>query len=201
METFWPAFAALIVVAGPWKASIVFAEKTSEMDTANRRRTASLSVLIATIVAIVVMFFGLSLVKLFHIEPAGFLIGAGLIVVVFAIRMVIAPTVPNDGVELTPATSTAVAVYPLAIPLIITPPAVAALTAIGIDAALTDEAMIGAVLALLAVMAINLGAFSVVARFEDRVHHAAWDVAGRLLGIFLAAFGVSIIIEGTKYIG
>lgn len=200
MEPFWIAFAALIVVAGPWKAAIVFAEKTTTMSRGNRRRTAILTVLMAAIAGVVVMLIGQSLVNLFHIEPAGFLIGAGLIVVVFAVQMVIAPAEHESHAEPAALRPMAVAVYPLAIPMLITPPAVAALTAIGIEAAATEVALASAVAALAAVMAVNLVVFLILARYEDKLPGAAWDVGGRLLGVFLAGFGVSIIIEGFKHI-
>ena len=200
MEGFWPALGALIVVAGPWKAAIVFAEKTTVMELPKRRRVGFLTVLIASVIGVVLLLFGRALVDLFKIEPAGFLIGAGLIVVVFAIRMVIAPAEDHrDEPETTPAPMS-VAVYPLAIPFLITPPAVATLTALGIEVAVNYERLFGVVAALLVVMAVNLGSFWLLARYEDRVATAAWDVAGRLLGIFLAAFGVTIIIDGFKLI-
>lgn len=200
MEAFWFAFGALIVVAGPWKAAIVFAEKTSAMDSGSRRRTAMLTVGIASIVGVIVMLFGTTLVDLFKIKPAGFLIGAGLIVVVFAIRMVIAPTQHESHGPASADGPVQIAVYPLAIPMLITPPAVAALTAIGIEAAVTDVALVSAIAALLVVMVVNLVAFLALARYEDKVPGAAWDVAGRVLGVFLAGFGATIIIEGFKLI-
>ena len=200
MEGFWLALGALIVVAGPWKAAIVFAEKTTAMEKPKRRRVAGLTVLIATVVGVLLLLFGKALVDLFKIKPAGFLIGAGLIVVVFAIRMVIAPAEEHISEHRTGPAAMSVAVYPLAIPLLITPPAVAALTALGVEAGVNDEQLFGVIAALLVVMAVNLAAFWVLARYEDRVAAAAWDVAGRLLGIFLAAFGVTIILDGFKLI-
>lgn len=201
MEGFWPAFAALVVVAGPWKAAIVFAETTVDMDMADRRRTGWLTVAIAAVVGLAVLVFGLALIELFHIEPAGFLIGAGLIVVVFAVRMVILP--PDDhGAESGAASSPMrLAVYPLAIPMLLTPPAVASLTAIGIDAGVSDEKLVGAAVAFLVVMVINLVVFLILSQYEHLVPTPAWEVAGRLLGIFLVAFGVTIIIEGMKLVG
>ncbi len=58
MDLFWQAFAGLIVVVGPWKAGIVFAEQTTSMDIPTRRETALLTVLIAAIVGAVFIFLG-----------------------------------------------------------------------------------------------------------------------------------------------
>ena len=202
MENFWPALAALIVVAGPWKAAIVFAESTIPMNDSDRRATAWWTVIVGAAVGVVVLLFGFALVELFKIETAGFLIGAGIIVVVFAVRMVVVPPdhepdarEDDGGDESGPLR---LAIYPLAIPMLITPPAVVTLTAIGIAVGDSDDRLLGSLVAFLVVMAINLGVFLLLARYEHRVPMAAWEVAGRLLGIFLAAFGVSIIIKGLE---
>ena len=205
MENFWVAFAALIVVAGPWKAAIVFAESTIPMNEPDRRTTAWWTVIIGAAVGVVVLLFGFALVELFKIETAGFLIGAGIIVVVFAVRMVVVPpdhepdvsdvSEEGSGDESGPLR---LAIYPLAIPMLITPPAVVTLTAIGIAVGDSDDRLLGSLVAFLLVMAFNLGVFLLLARYEHRVPMAAWEVAGRLLGIFLAAFGVSIIIKGLE---
>lgn len=203
MESFWPALGALIVVAGPWKAGIIFAEKTVPMSRGGRRTTALATVLIAALVALLLLFFGQALVDLFHINEPAFLIAAGAIVFVFAVRMVLSDQSHESGAYETKEDEHAirVAAYPLAVPLLITPPAVATLVVIGIDAASKDAQLIGAVAALVVVMAINLAAFLLLSRYEQWVHPLAWSVAGRVLGIFLAAFGVAIILNGLQLIG
>ena len=203
MDFFWPAFASLIVVAGPWKAAIVYAEKTVTMSRQARRRTAIGTVVIATAVAILLLLFGAALVDLFHVNEPAFLIASGAIVFVFAIQMVLNDE-DHDESRFTAqedAKALEVAAYPLAVPVLITPPAVAALVAIGIDAAAREVALMGAVLALGAVMLFNLGVFFILSQYEEWVPTLAWNVAGRVLGIFLAAFGVAVIIDGLKILG
>jgi len=167
------------------------------MPRAERLRTGILTVVVATTTAVLLLFFGKALVDLFKIEPGAFLIGAGLIVVVFGIRMVIAPS-GHDEQTHSKGGAMRLAVYPLAIPLLITPPAVATLTAMGIDAAVNDASMVATLLALLAVMAINLAAFVLLAFADDAVPTPVWEVAGRLLGVFLVAFGVTVILQGIE---
>lgn len=185
METFWPALAGLIVVARPWKAAIVYAEKTVAMSPQGRRRTGLVTVGIATIVGLVLMFFGWALVDLFHINSAAFLIAAGLIVLVFAIRMVIADETHQPGEFQAQEDDEAVriAVYPLSIPMLITPPAVATLVVIGTAAAADGAQLLGAVVAFLIVMLVDMGVFLALARYEHYVPGPAWSVAGRVLGI------------------
>ena len=85
--------------------------------------------------------------------------------------------------------------------MLITPPAVATLVVIGTAAAVDGEQLLGAVVAFLIVMLVNLIVFLALARYEHHIPGPAWSVAGRVLGIFLAAFGVAIILDGLKEIG
>ena len=87
------------------------------MSISARRRTALLTVFIATLVGLVFILAGDALVDLFHIEEPAFLIAAGLIVVVFSIRMVIEDgqhTSTGEGDESESALR--LAVYPLSVP-------------------------------------------------------------------------------------
>lgn len=90
------------------------------------------------------------------------------------------------------------AIYPLSIPLLITPPAIAALTALGVEAAVSGERLAVTIAALLAVMMVNIAAFLILARTEHHVPSPVWSIAGRILGVFLVAFGVTIIIDGLR---
>ena len=47
----------------------------------------------------------------------------------------------------------------------------------------------------------NLVVFLVEAQWEPAIPMQIWSIAGRVLGVLLAAFGVSIIIEGIRASG
>jgi multiple antibiotic resistance protein len=93
------------------------------------------------------------------------------------------------------------AAYPLAVPLLITPPAIATLIALSVQADVSDTAAVGLVAAILVVMTFNLVVFLAEAQWEQAIPMQVWSIAGRVLGVLLAAFGVSIIIEGVKASG
>ena len=170
MDLFWQALAGLIVVVGPWKAGIVFAEQTTAMDIPTRRRTGLLTVLIATIVGAVFIFLGEPLLELFHISEAAFLIAAGLIVIVFSIQMVISdhePAKPSLHDE-NAGTALRLAVYPLSIPLVITPPGMASLIALGVIADQNDDNLLPVLGAFTVVMLVDLAVFMLEAQFEHK---------------------------------
>ena len=201
MDTFWQSLAGLIAIAGPWKAAIVFAERTTPLSKATRRLVALTAVLLAAGIGLAFIFIGKPLVDLFHVNPGAFLVAAGLIVLVFAIRMVLGldhddygPVKPEDEEDV----GLRIAIYPLAFPLIMTPVGVAALTAAGAEAVLNDEALIAVIAALAVVMVVNLVVFLFEAEFEHFIPVEVWGLAGKLFGVLLAAFGTTIIFDGLK---
>ncbi len=202
MELFWQSLAGLIVVVGPWKAGIVFAEQTSSMDIPTRRRTGLFTVLIASIVGAVFIFIGEPLLEVFHISEAAFLIAAGLIVIVFSIQMVISDHEPARPRLSTQPEGNALrlAIYPLSVPLVITPPGMAILIALGVIANENEENLLPVLAAFAVVMAVDLAVFMLESQFEDRINPAVYQVAGRILGVLLVAFGVGIAIDGLKAI-
>ena len=201
METFWQSLAGLIAIAGPWKAAIVFAERTSPLAKPTRRLVALTAVMLAAVIGVVFIFIGEPLVELFHITPGAFLIAAGLIVFVFALRMVLGlDEDEHHGVtsEDEEEAGLRIAIYPLAFPLIITPVGIAALIAEGTDAFTDDETLLAVVAALLVVMVVNLVVFLVESEFEQLIPVEAWQLAGRLFGVLLAGFGITVLIDGLK---
>jgi small neutral amino acid transporter SnatA (MarC family) len=51
------------------------------------------------------------------------------------------------------------------------------------------------------VMAFNLVVFLAEAQWGSVIPSQVWSIAGRVFGVLLAAFGMSIIIEGIKASG
>ena len=203
MEDFLFALSSLIVVIGPWKAGIVFAERTTPLPLGTRRLVAVAAVIIALVIAAVFVLFGENLVEFFHISEAAFLVAAGLLLLVFSIRMVISEGHHVEDVEWEDdeeleERAWSLAAYPLAIPLIITPPAVATLIALSVSAHVSDTSEIALVAAVLAVMGFNLLVFLAEAQWEGLVPAEVWSIAGRVLGVLLAAFGTTILIKGIQ---
>jgi multiple antibiotic resistance protein len=206
MDAFWLALASLIVVIGPWKAGIVFAERTAPLPLAIRRLVAVATVGIGLIVAVVFVLIGAEIVEFFHIDEAAFLIAAGLLVLVFAIRMVILDehegSTPEAVDDVAPRERAwRLAAYPLAVPLLVTPPAIAVLVALAVQAEVSDSSMMGLLAAIGVVMVLNLGVLLAEAQWGSIIPAQAWSIAGRVFGVLLAAFGMSIIIEGVKASG
>ena len=160
------------------------------------------TVAISLAIAAFFVLFGAELLSFFRIDDGAFLFAAGLLVLVFAIRMMLIEEPPRRWA--TTADEQALrtrawqlAAYPLAVPLLITPPAIAALVALSVE----RDSTIAIIVAIVAVLAFDLVIFLADARWEQVVPMEAWSIAGRLLGVLLAAFGATIMLTGLKLMG
>ena len=196
------SLAGLITVVGPWKAGVVFAERAMSLPTADRRRTAVYTVLISVVVGLVFIVAGDPLLDFFHISDAAFLIGAGLLVIVFSIGRVLSDE-PESHLDLDSGDvdPLGLAIYPLSIPMVITPPGIASLIALGVVAELSDDDLVAVIGAFLLVMLLNLVVFLIESQYGDRLNPALYQVAGRVLGVLLVAFGVKVALDGVRELG
>lgn len=202
IDDFAFALSSLIVVLGPWRVAIVYAERTSPLPVGTRRLVALGTVLISFVVAAFFVLFGAELVRFFRIDEGAFLFAAGLLVLVFAIRMILAEEHPmreatTADAETLRARAWQLAAYPLAVPLLITPPAIATLVALSVE----RDSSVAIIAAIAAVLAFDLLIFLTEARWEQVVPAEAWSIASRLLGVLLAAFGATIMLTGLSLTG
>jgi multiple antibiotic resistance protein len=202
VDLFFLSLAGLITVVGPWKAGVVFAERAMSLPTADRRRTAVYTVLISVVVGLVFIVAGDPLLDFFHISDAAFLIGAGLLVIVFSIGRVLSDE-PESHLDLDSGDvdPLGLAIYPLSIPMVITPPGIASLIALGVVAELSDDDLVAVIGAFLLVMLLNLVVFLIESQYGDRLNPALYQVAGRVLGVLLVAFGVKVALDGVRELG
>ena len=89
------------------------------------------------------------------------------------------------------------AAYPLAMPLLIAPPTIAALVALSVE----RGSSVPIIAAIAAVLVFDLLVFLTEARWEQVIPMEAWSIAGRLLGVLLAAFGATIMMTGLGLTG
>jgi multiple antibiotic resistance protein len=200
MENLLDIFTVLFVAMGPLKVSMVFAETTARLAPDRRRAVAVRAVAIAAAIGLLFVFLGAFLMDLFHFSLAALLIAGGVILFVFAVRLVLASGEGehyggggDDGGNL--------AVYPLAVPLMASPLGMVMLTVASAANREKPGALIGIALIFLAVMVINFTVLALVGRFMHFIHPQLVKVAERILGILLAALGVQTIINGFVALG
>ena len=191
-------FTMIFVTMGPIKVLITFAEKSAGLDTAVRRRIAIKSVSIATVVGLIFIFFGVVLMELFKFSTTAMSLAGGLILLIYAISSILKEPKPGEQQGYaTDRDAEAMAVYPLAMPLMASPMGLVTLTILSANAQVTLEGLIIETVMLLVVMGINLIALLYIDGVTKYLSLETLGVANRILGLLLAALAMETIIKAT----
>ncbi len=129
-------FLLVFIGIGPLKVLVVYIALTKELSTAQRRKVAQKMVLTATIVAIVLLVAGVVIMKILHFTTGALSIAGGLILLLLALSMVMgtAEHKEHDG-PLSEEEIMSMAIYPLAIPLLLNPVGIVTLTVFSAESA------------------------------------------------------------------
>ena len=199
-QTFYD-FVTLLVIVDPLGTAMMFLALTPHAAVAHRRGMALRGTLVATAIILAFALAGQLLLDMMGISLAAFRIAGGLLLFLVATDMVFAlhsgirgTTIPEQEEA---AHSRDISVFPLAIPLLAGPGALASIMLLMGRA--TTWAAEGRVLtALVAVMTLALIALlaaAVVARF---LGITGANVVTRVLGVVLAALATQFVIDGLR---
>jgi MarC family membrane protein len=192
LDVFLPIFIGM----GPIKVLVVYIALTKELSTEQRRKVAQKMVLTATIVAIVLLVAGVLIMKILHFTAGALSIAGGLILLLLALSMVLGTTEnkDHDGPK-SEEEIMSMAIYPLAIPLLLNPVGIVTLTVFSAESQTLLQ--LGAlIIMVLIVAAIDLGVFFISPRLFKHFSQERVMVTEKLLGIFLAALAVQLIVDG-----
>ena len=200
-ELFVSAFITLFVVIDPPGCAPIYAGLTKGAAQGQRTVMAVRATLIAAAILLVFALFGEDLLSALHIELSAFRIAGGLMLFWIAWEMVFEKRTQRreeraEKVAASPQVED-VSVFPMAMPMLAGPGAIAAIMllmneATGLDQSLVVLAALGAVLVL--TMAALVAAGPLMRVFGDRVE----AVITRLLGVLLAALAAQYVIDGLR---
>lgn len=192
LDIFLPVFIGM----GPLKVLVIYIALTKELSTEQRRKVAQKMVLTATIVAIVLLVAGVVIMKILHFTAGALSIAGGLILLLLALSMVLGTTEKKEhGGPVSEAEVMSMAIYPLAIPLLLNPVGIVTLTVFSAES--QGLLQLGTlIIMVLIVAAIDLGVFLISPRLSKNASTERIMVTEKLLGIFLAALAVQLIIDG-----
>ena len=187
----------LLITVGPIKAAIVMGNIVQGADPALRRAIALRAVLVAAIVALVFVLFGEILLGIFHVSLPALKLAGGLILTIFALNMIFGGS-DSHG---TPAAPTmALAVFPLAVPLIATPQGLVAIVAI--TAAAPDFKFVMIIAAIvLAIMAFNAVFLVMADKIIKLLGPAVLQVVAKVFGVLLTGLAMQLFILGLQDLG
>ncbi|MGE4062440.1 MAG: MarC family protein [Rhodospirillaceae bacterium] len=196
------AFVNFIVIIDPIGVVPFFIGHTAHLDPAAQRATALKSVAIAAVVLLIFTLVGQPLLRYLGVSVAAFRIAGGVLLLLLAIDMVL---VKESGIRATTQKEEEeathrpdIAVFPLAVPLIAGPGAIASVILLQSQNAgslLAQSIVAGVMLAVL--LLTGLG-FLVAGPIMKVLGVTGINVMTRVLGIILAALAVSNMVEGLK---
>jgi multiple antibiotic resistance protein len=200
IETGLHALVALLIVLDPPGTAALFMAMTPGQAGAERRRQALRAVAIAFGVLLLFVLVGGLLLRAMGISIAAMQVAGGLLLFLMAADMVMGRhmlrATPQE--EAAAAQQADVSVFPLAIPLIAGPGAMTSLVLLRQQAG-DDVAQVGVLLAALAVaLAAMLAALLGAAQVTRVLGATGTNVAGRVLGVLLAALAAQFTIDGLR---
>jgi multiple antibiotic resistance protein len=193
------AFVTIFVVVDPIAMAPTFLAVTDGMPQQARRSVALRASLIAGIILIGTALVGNRLLILFGISLPAFRIAGGLLLFWIAAEMVFGVRSRHEGEAAEQAMEERVrnvAAFPLAIPLLAGPGAIAA-TVLLAGRAYSDWSLLGALLVIEALVAFScLITFLLAERISRFLGVTGNIVLSRLLGVLLAALAVQYVVDG-----
>lgn len=196
------AFVTLLVVVDPPGVVPIFVALTEGADAAKRRATVRRAVVVALLVALFFLFAGRSLLSYLGVTIHAFAISGGVLLFATALPMLFGhrPGLQAPEPKEHPMAAEDPAIFPLAIPLLSGPGAIATILlltsqAIGYIARFVALALVVVLVYGVSLVTLQLGG-SLMARIgEGKLH-----IVTRVMGIILAALAVQFILNGiTAY--
>jgi multiple antibiotic resistance protein len=200
-ELFLSAFVTFFVVIDPPGCAPIYAGLTKGASAAQARNMALRATFIASIILLIFALFGQELLGALHIELNSFRIAGGLMLFFIAFDMVFEKRTQRreeraEKIAQTPEIED-VSVFPMAMPMLAGPGAIAAVMLLMNEANGLSESLevLAALAAVLVITAASLVAAGPLIRLlGDKVE----AVITRLLGVLLAALAAQYVIDGLK---
>jgi multiple antibiotic resistance protein len=199
-ELFISAFITLFVVIDPPGCAPIYAGLTKAATQVERRSMAIRAAAIALVILLIFALFGEDLLRALHIELDAFRIAGGFMLFWIAWEMVFEKRTQRREERAERATREHVedvSVFPMAMPMLAGPGAIAAIMLLMNEAQGLEQSLevLGALVAVLVLTMVALiAAGPLIKLLGDRVE----AVITRLLGVLLAALAAQYVIDGLR---
>jgi multiple antibiotic resistance protein len=200
-ELFLSAFVTFFVVIDPPGCAPIYAGLTKGASPQQARSMALRATMIASIILLIFALFGQQLLGALHIELNSFRIAGGLMLFFIAFDMVFEKRTQRresraEKIAATPEIED-VSVFPMAMPMLAGPGAIAAVMLLMNEAEGWGE-MAEVLAALAAVLVITAAALVAAGPLIRLLGDKVEAVITRLLGVLLAALAAQYVIDGLK---
>ena len=192
-------FLVLLVGIGPKLALVPFLEITASLDAATKRRVQRRMLLTAGTVALILIVLGELLRALLHFSVASLSIAGGVILLVQAAWMVLAPPGGGDH-DVAEKDPMQLARFPLAVPYLLNPVGIVGLVTISAEA--TSLIVLAVAIAiLLVVLLIDVAVFRWANQVSAKLDEGRMLVTEKVFGFLIAAIAVQLILDGLGSAG
>lgn len=188
------AFATLFVVIDPIAVAPLFMTLTRTMEPAQRRAAALRACLVAAAVLTLFGLIGDKLLEFIGISLNSFRISGGILLFLIAAEMLFEKR--TDRRTSNARTASDPSVFPIAVPLVAGPGAMATMVLLSTQQGGSWEWVLAIHLVMLAVIIITFVMFLIGARIDKLFGKNGINVLTRLFGILLAALAVQIVLDG-----
>jgi multiple antibiotic resistance protein len=165
---------------------------SSDMTQPEKRRVVHLSVITATVVGLIFLFFGQFILTVLSISVGAFAIAGGLILLVLSIRYM------STGHMVEASREEMVAVVPIGTPLTVGP---ATITTLLLLAGPGDFPLYVVLISFAVNMAITWVIFLLSQKIASFMGHGGLTAVSRVFSLLLAAIGISMIMRGLDLTG
>lgn len=196
------ALVTFLVVMDPFGLAPIFAAMTANHSPQHRRQMLFTGVAVATVVLLLFAFVGNIFLQALGISLPAFRIAGGILLFLIAIDMVFArktglsSTTRNENEEA--YASEDISVFPLAIPLIAGPGAIASVMLMMSHAQGNPVQQAWILGVLLVILLLTLVLLLVSQHILKILGLTGVNVIGRVMGVILAALAVQFIIDGVR---
>jgi small neutral amino acid transporter SnatA (MarC family) len=194
-------FLLLLIGVGPKIALVPFLDVTADMPQATRARVVRKMLTTATAVAVVLLVLGGLLTRLLHFSTGALGVSSGIILLIIAVSMVLAPHDPGpESHALTDRDPMQLAVFPLAVPYLLNPVGIVVLVTASAEAG--SLGVFGVVIGtLVLVIALDVVVFRWANRVSEHLNENRMLVTEKVFGLLLAALGVQVALDGLSDLG
>jgi len=199
-EAFVSAFVALFVIVDPVGIAPVFAGLTQGTPTAHRRKMAIKGTVIGTLILVFFALLGERFLGILGISLDGLRVAGGIMLFIIALEMVFEKRIERkqESAEEMHEHFEDISVFPVALPLLAGPGAIATIMLLVADYNGDMLAIGGIISALGLVMVMTLLVFFTAGKVMDFLGPTVNAVLTRLLGVILAALAAQYILDGLK---
>ena len=193
------AFVTLLVVVDPPGVVPVFVALTEGADAAERRATGRRAIVVALLVALFFLVAGRSLLSYLGVTIHAFSISGGVLLFATALPMLFGHRgglqAPERGEQ--PTAGEDIAIFPLAIPLLSGPGAIASILLLTSQANGDLRRLAALGVAVILVYGVTLVMLRAGGSLMARIGEGKVHIVTRVMGIILAALAVQFILNGV----